>query len=160
AALALDAVAAAVFVGFFAVVMTRGPDETDGATFFSDPLPAALALAAAAIALAAGAVAAVSLARLPLRTRAGRWAVRLALANALLIPAVVLPVTFVAWLVDAHLSEGWGQPMMPFWFLSGLASAALGVAAKESGRRGILVIPFMIGALVLTFWLGEFLVPH
>ena len=41
-----------------------------------------------------------------------------------------------------------------------LAAAILGIVAKEPGRRGVLVVPFMIGALVLTFWLGEILVLH
>jgi hypothetical protein len=84
----------------------------------------------------------------------------LAVANALLLPMVAFPVMAAAWLAGYDLPDGWGQPIMPVWMATGLVAAVLGVVAKESGRRGILVIPFMLGALVLTFSLGEILVPH
>jgi hypothetical protein len=78
----------------------------------------------------------------------------------MLMPIVGVSVTAGAWLVGYDQPEGWGQPIAPFWMAAGLAAAILGIVAKEPGRRGVLVVPFMIGALVLTFWLGEILVPH
>ncbi len=159
AAIGLDLVAVLVFVVFSTVVVARR-DGGGRETFFSDPLPAVLVLAAATAAVAAGMVAAVSLARTPLRTRAGRWATRLATANALLLPVVGLSVEGVAWLAGANLPDGWGQPIVPAWIATGFAAAILGVVAKEPGRRGLLVVPLMLGAFVLTFWLGEILAPH
>jgi multisubunit Na+/H+ antiporter MnhC subunit len=158
--LGLDGLAVLLFLSVLGYVGSSHARGTSNETFFSDPLPAALLLAAATVAIAAGIGAAVSLARRPLASRAGRWATRLALVNALLIPAVGLSVTAAAWLVAYDLPEGWGQPVMPFWMMSGLAAGILGIVANEPGRRGALVIPFMAGALVVTFWAGELLVPH
>jgi hypothetical protein len=84
----------------------------------------------------------------------------LALVNALLLPVVGLSVVAVARLIGADLPDGWGEPIVPVWLATGLGAAALGAAAKERGRRGLLVVPFMIGAFVLIFWLGEILEPH
>lgn len=159
-ALGLDALSVLLFVCTFTLARSRGEGDIPNETFFSDPVPAVLLLAAATVAIAAGIVAAVSLARARLESRAGRWATRLALVNALVMPVVGLSVTAVAWLAGYDLPEGWGQPIAPFWLATGLAAAVLGVVAKEPGRRGVLVVPFMIGAFVLTFWLGEILVPH
>jgi hypothetical protein len=119
-----------------------------------------LRLGAATVAIAAGVVATVSLVRSPLRSRAGRWATGLALGNALFLPVVGGVGAAGAWLVGQNLPEGWGQPMVPLWMAAGVAAAILGIVADERGRRGVLVVPFMFGALVLTFWLGEVLVPH
>jgi len=159
-ALGLDALSVLLFVGVFAYVGSRGARDTSNETFFSDPAPAVLLLTAATVAIAAGIIAAVSLARARLHSRAGRWATGLALVNALLMPVVGVSVTAGAWLVGYDLPEGWGQPIVPFWMTAGLAAAILGIVAKEPGRRGVLVVPLMIGAFVLTFWLGEILVPH
>jgi hypothetical protein len=161
-ALGLDALSALVFVCVlvYAVGRSRGVQDAGNETFFSDPAPAVLLLTAATVAIAAGIIAGVSLARARLHSRAGRWATGLALANALLIPVGGVSVTAGAWLVGYDLPEGWGQPIVPFWMGAGLAAAMLGAVAKEPGRRGVLVVPFMIGALVLTFWLGEILAPH
>ncbi len=159
-ALGLDALSVALFACFFAIVRSRGAEDTPNETFFSDPATAALMLTAATIAIAAGTVAGVSLARARLESRAGRWATRLALVNALAMPVVGLSVMAGAWLVGYDLPEGWGQPIAPVWLAAGLAAAVLGVVAKEPARRGVLVVPFMIGAFVLTFWLGEILAPH
>ena len=156
----LDALAIALFVAFAIAVQRDAPQGSGGEGFFSEPVPAALLLTAASLAVAAGVVAAVSLVRVPLRSRSGRWASRLAVVNALLMPLVAVSVTTVAWLVGYDLPEGWGEPIAPVWLLSGLAALVLGVRAKDPGRRGLLVLPLMIGAAVLTFWLGEILDPH
>jgi multisubunit Na+/H+ antiporter MnhC subunit len=159
-ALGLDALAILLFTGAFTHLVSRDPQDPPNETFFSDPLPAVLLLTAASVAIAAGVVAGVSLWRTRLRTRAGRWATRLALANTLFLPVLGVAGITGAWLVGYDLPDGWGQPFVPLWMATGVAAAILGVVAKEPGRRGILVIPSMIGAFVLIFWLGEILVPH
>jgi hypothetical protein len=158
-ALVLDAVALAVFGVSLVLLATRGtaaPDET----FFSDPLPAALILAAASLAILAGVLAGAALVREPLRTREGRWAARLAVVNALFLPVLAAVAAGIAWAVGIDEPALLAQPLVPLWTLAGLAAAVLGATAREPGRRGILVVPFMLGALVLVFWLGEALVPH
>lgn len=159
-ALGLDALSVMLFVGVFAYLGARGARDTSNETFFSDPAPAVLLLTAATVAIGAGIIAGVSLARARLHSRAGRWATRLALVIALLMPVVGVSVTAGAWLVGYDPPEDWGQPIVPIWLAAGLSAAILGIVAKEPGRRGVLVVPFMIGALVLTFWLGEILVLH
>ncbi len=159
-ALGLDLLAVALFVAFVLVVQLGGPQDTRGQGFFSDPVSAALLLLAATAAVAAGVLAAVSLVRSPLRTRAGRWASRLALVNALLLPVVGGSVAAIAWIIGSELSEGWGEPIVPVWLLTGLGAIAMGIRAKDQGRRGLLTLPFVIGAAVLIFWLGEILSPH
>lgn len=158
--LCLEALAVVLFVAFVVVVQRGGARDTSGGGFFDDPLPAALVLLAATAAVAAGVLATVSLVRDPLRSRAGRWAMWLALLSALMFPAVAASVTAVAWLVGYDLPDGWGDPIAPFWLLTALAATVLGVRANEPGRRGLLILPVVIGAFVLTFWLGEILAPH
>jgi hypothetical protein len=63
-------------------------------------------------------------------------------------------------LFGLELEEGWGQPIVPFWLAIGLIAAVLGAAAPETKRRGLLVIPLMIGAFALVFVVGEVTVPH
>ncbi len=123
-------------------------------------MSAVLLLLAATSMIAAGALAAVSLVRAPLQSRAGRWATRLAVVNVLLMPVLAGSATTIAWLFGYELSEGWGEPMVPVWLLSGLAAFVLGVRARDQGRRGLLVLPLMIGSAAMTFWMGEILDPH
>ncbi len=75
------------------------------------------------------------------------------------MPVVGLSVVGGAWLVGYDLPEGWGQPIAPVWMAAGVAARS-SASSPGPGQRGILVVPFMIGALVLTFWIGEILVPH
>jgi len=154
-ALLLDAAAVAAFIPFVLIVTAGGPEDTSNETFFSHPLPAALLLAAAASMIGGGVVAAVSLVRSPLGSRVGRWATGLAVVNMLLLPVAALSVIAVAALADIDLPEGWGQPIFPVSVLIGLAAVIAGVRAKEPGRRGLLVVPLMIGAFVLVFVIGE-----
>lgn len=127
----------------------RGPD--DG--FFSDPLPALLALAAFGVAIAAGVVAAQALIREPLQTSRGHWALRLALGLTASFP-VVWGIT-LAFDLDAD----WLDSVIPLQVLVGLATAGLGATAREPGRRGLLLIPFVIGVAALAFFLGDLIVP-
>lgn len=158
-AVALDALSVALFAAFVTVIAAR--ESGDGPeTFFSDPLPAVLLVSAASIAILAGAVAMGSLVRTPLKTRAGLWATRLAVTSAVLVPVIGVVVTAVAWLAGLDLPDGWGQPLAPVWLVTSFAAGVLGVVAREPGRRGILVLPFMVGAFVLVFWIGEVAVPQ
>jgi hypothetical protein len=159
-ALALDGLAIALLVVCFVVLAWSDWEPLREEGFFAEPLLAALVLGAAAAALGAGVIAAASLLRVPLHTREGRWAVRLAAVNALIMPVVAVPVMAIAWLVGYDLPEGWGQPISPLWLMSGVGALVLGITAKEPGRQGLLVIPVMIGASVATFALGEIIVSH
>ena len=154
-ALGFDAAAVAVFISFVVIVTAGGPRDTSDETFFSDPLPAALLLAAAAAVIAGGVVAAVSLVRSPLRSRVGRLAMWLAVANAVLMPVVSLAVIVVAALASLDLAAGWGEPIVPFWVLTGVSAVIAGAVTREPGRRGLLVVPLMLGAVVLVFLVGE-----
>jgi hypothetical protein len=158
--LALDGVAIALFVTLFVVLVSSDREAARDEGFFAEPVLAALALGAFAAALVAGVIAAASLLRVPLRTRAGRWAVRLAAVNVLIIPVVAVPVMTIAWIAGYELPEGWGEPISLIWQLTGVSALVLGVTAKEPGRRGVLVILVMIGAGVATFAVGEIVVPH
>ncbi len=157
-AVGLDALAVALLALQVAVVTSGESEPAD--TFFSDPLAAGLLLTAATLTIVAAVVAAVSLWREPLRSRAGRWATRLAVANALFLPVLAVVAAGVAWAVGIDEPATLAQPLVPLWMLAGLGAVALGVLAPEPGRRGILVVPFMLGAFALVFWLGELLVPH
>ena len=127
--------------------------QDDG--FFTDPLPDGLAVLAFASAIAAGAVAAWALVREPLRTRAGRWA--LGLAIAFLVSFPVLGLLTVA----LGLEEGWAEPVVrPAVLLAtALGAMVLGAFAREPERRGLLFIPLLIGASALIFFLGDLLFP-
>jgi hypothetical protein len=148
---------------FVAVVLIVTPDGSEGEAtggFFSDPAPAILMLLAGIAVISSGATALLDLLGHRLSTGLGRWAFRLALVNCLLIPVAALLVTAIAGLTGAELDEGWGQPIMPIWFIVGAAATVLGAIAPEHRRRGILVLPLMIGTFALVFLIGEFTVPH
>jgi hypothetical protein len=159
-ALALDAFSVTLFAALLTVFTIRGPGDSPPETFASDPLPAVLLGSAASIAILAGAVAIGSLVRDPLTTNAGRWATRLAVVSALLVPVVGVVVSAGAWLAGLDLPEGWGQPLVPIWFVTSVTACVLGFLAREPRRRGVLVLPFLVGAFVLVFWIGELAVPH
>jgi hypothetical protein len=154
-ALALDGLALALLLTFFVILATSDREPLRDQEFFAEPLYAALVLAAAVSGLAGGVIATASLLRTAPRTRQGRWAVRLAVVNALITPVVAAVVATIAWLAGFDLPDGWGQPIAPIWLATGVSALVLGVTAKEPGRRSLLVIPVMIGASVATFAGGE-----
>jgi hypothetical protein len=80
--------------------------------------------------------------------------------SALFLPLLAAVAAGIAWAAGIDEPAVVAQPLVPLWTLAGLAAAVLGATASEPGRRGILVVPFMLGAFVLLFWLGEALVPH
>jgi hypothetical protein len=153
ATLALDAVGAAMIGLAVSHAATDGPREG----FFDDLAPALLLLGGATLIVLAGVVAVVALVRGPLRTRVGRCGTIAAIAGAVLIPGAEGAAALVAWVVGAHLPEGWGEPIAPVWLASNVLAITLGLVAREPGRRGLLLLPAVVGAFVLTFWVGELL---
>lgn len=152
--LILDGVAAAAFATTVLVLELRGDRRGPDDGFFSDPLPAILALTALVAAITAGAVAARALTREPLQTDRGRWATWLGLAFAASFP--VLWALTLALGLDA----GWAEPAVPLQMLAVLGAVGLGATAHEPGRRGLLLIPFVIGVAALAFFLGDLIVPY
>ncbi|MFA9271595.1 hypothetical protein LRS13_07000 [Svornostia abyssi] len=135
------------------VLELRGDRRGPGDGFFADPLPALLALAAFGVAIAAGLVAARALIRDPLQTGRGRWALRLALGLTASFP-VLWGITLAF-----DLGADWLESVIPLQLLAGLGAAGLGATAPEPGRRGLLLIPFVIGVAALAFFLGDLIVP-
>ncbi len=159
--LAIDLTAAAVGIGWMLIVVLRGPEDTSSTDTFGEVVRALFPLMLAATGLiVGGALALCSLVRRPLQTATGKWGLRFAVANALAMPVLVVSGTIIAAVLGFELGEGWGEPIAPFWLILGLTAAVLGIAAREPGRRGLLLIPFMAGAAVLVFWAGEVLSPH
>lgn len=155
ATLGLDALGIVLFVAAVLIVRQGGPRDTSDEGFFSDPLPAVLMLLTASALAVAGVLAAVSLVRAPLRSRVGRWAMWMGVAASVLMPVVAASVMIIAWLAGYDLPEGWGEPIAPVWQVAALAAIGLGLAAKEPGRRGLLILPIVIAAALLIFILGD-----
>jgi hypothetical protein len=151
-AFGLDGLTVAALVAYLVVTGGAGRED-DG--FFTDPLPDGLAVLALAAAIAAGAVAAWALVRDPPRTRAGRWALGLAICFVVSFPVLGL-------LTEAlGLDQGWAPgPVVPLLAATALAAMVLGAFAREPERRGLLFIPLMIGASALIFFLGDLLFPY
>lgn len=149
-----------LFLAVAFIVTTGQPENEATGGFFSEPVPAVLMILAGVAVISAGATALIDLLGHRPSTGLGRWAFRLALLNCLLLPAAALTVTAIAGLTGKNLDEGWGQPIMPIWFILGATATVLGAIAPEHRRRGILVLPLMIGAFALVFLIGEITVPH
>lgn len=127
---------------------------------FGENLPAAvLMLSAVAVWIAGGVVAAVALYRDRLKSTTGKWAVRLVLFNVTLLPLWgIVNGLFV--LFGSALPEGWGEPIVPIWFLVGAVALGLGLASKHERAKGALVLPLLLGAATATFMLGELITQH
>jgi hypothetical protein len=149
--LRLDVLAVAALVA--SVVVTGGRGRDDDVGFLGDPLPDGLAVLAFAAALAAGVVAAWALVHEPPRTRAARWALGLAIAFVASFPVLALLT------VALGLEHGWAEPVVrPALLLAtGLGAMVLGAVAREPGRRGLLLVPLLIGEGALTFIVGDLL---
>lgn len=150
-AFGLDGLVFAVLAVYVVVTGARGRRD-DG--FFADPVPDGLALLALTAAIAAGLVAARALVREPPDTRAGRWAVGLAIAFTLSFPALGLITATLG------LEAGWAEPVVPLQIGAALGAILLGSVAREADRRGLLLIPFVIGAAALMFFLVDLLFPY
>ena len=60
------------------------------------------------------------------------------------------------------LEPGWAEAVVPPRppVVTALGAIVLGTVAHEPGRRGLLLIPLLIGASALLFFLGDLLFPH
>ena len=150
-AFGLDGLAVAALAAAVAVTGGRGRQD-DG--FFADPLPDGLAVLALTAAIFAGAVAVGALLREPPRTRAGRWAVGLAIAFAVSFPVLGLLTKALG------LEQGWAEPVVPLQLATALGAMLLGAFAHEPDRRGLLLIPLVIAASALMFFLVDLLFPY
>lgn len=115
-----------------------------------------------ALVVAGGVVAWWSLIRRHPPGRAGTWGFWLAVASALINPVVVLPAYLIWRAVVDDMPGDWGEPFEFTWLLMCLAAMVLGAVAarRDPARRGLLLVPAVIGAFVLTFALAEVVVPH
>lgn len=156
-ALSLEAVGVSLFAIGVAILSTVEPDPTDEG-FFGKPGYAALMLVAVIALLAAGVVALVTLVRDRPETPRGRWAFRLAVACSLALPLMGVVEGFFR-LIDHRLPVGWGEPAMPFVLLAVIASVGLGAASREPGRRGLLMLPLILGSFVVVFVVGDMIFP-
>ena len=154
-ALALDAAGIVLLGIVLATLASSQPDPDAG--FFDEPALALALLAGAAALVGGGVVAAVSLVRRPLTSGPGRVAVRLAVAAALVVPALAVVVGLARLVLDRDVPA---ELVSPLATLLGIAAVVVGARAPEPGRRGLLVVPFLVGVVALTFVLGEALVPH
>ena len=155
--LTLDAVALALIVLASQVAIHGGPQDRGGV--FAEPLPAALIATGAFAAIAAGSLAALAVYRDPLRSRSGGRATQCALVSALISPLICVPVVSIAWLLRIDLPAGWAQPVVPVWMVATAGAVVFGTLAPEPRRRGLLLLPVVVGAYVLTYWLGEIFDP-
>jgi len=134
------------------------PGERIGFRWWVDiPMPLG-----AGLVVLGGAVAWWSLIRRRPPGRSGRWGFWLAVGSALINPVVVLPTYLIWWAIVDEMPADWGTPFEFIWLGMCLAAMGLGVAAsrRDPARRGLLLIPAVIGAFVLTFALAEVVVPH
>lgn len=153
-------IAIVLFVAVVITVTAHRPAGEATGSFFSEPVPAVLMVLAVVAVISGAATALIDLMSHRLTSARGRWAFRLAIVNSLLLPVTALAVTAIAALGGFELEEGWGQPVMPVWFVLGSIATVLGAIAPEPRRRGMLVLPLMIGAFALVFVVGEVTVPH
>ncbi|MEI6447161.1 MAG: hypothetical protein WCO96_04675 [Actinomycetes bacterium] len=153
--LTLDAVALACLAAGMVLILTLREDQPKPEGGFVAGMPASLLMLAAAIlpVVAAG-IAAVSLWRDRLRSREGIWAIRLTIAAAFFLPILGV-IQGLAELAGHRLPEGWGQPLVPIWFVTMGAVAVLAIRAPDPGRRAVLAIPLVFGAAVLAFVFGD-----
>lgn len=152
-ALGLDAATVLTLGAYAALIAIRGERRGPDDGFLADLAAAILALVTFGAAVAAGGVAAWALAREPLRTRPGRWGLGLAVALVVSFP--------VLWALALALDRtyDWVGPFVPLQFAAGLGAVVLGALAREPGRRGLLLIPLVIGTAALAFTLGDLIVP-
>ena len=89
---------------------------------------------------------------IPLESGVGRFAVRMAVALAVVL--VVLVVTFGI-LAATDTWERDSEPFLGFWVVLALVASLIGAFAPEPGRRGLLILPFLLGVGALVLLLSE-----
>ena len=101
-----------------------------------------------------GVVAGKSLTSRPLSSERGRVVSRTAFVLVVLLPLIV----FCLWLVTA-VSDGEGPtvPIIGAWLVAVIVTSIAGAMAPEPGRRGLLVLPLLVGAAVVVLLLSELL---
>lgn len=94
--------------------------------------------------------------------RSGHWGFWAAVASALINPVVVLPAYWITRAFTGEIPMDWGTPFEFAWIILCLAAIGLGITAarRDPARRGLLLVPAVVGAFVLTFALAEVVVPH
>ena len=100
----------------------------------------------------AGFRAANSLRMIPLETGAGKLAVRMAVVLAVLLAVMTITLGLLA------ATDTWEQDSEPFlgaWVILALVASVVGAFAPEAGRRGLLVLPFLLGFAALVLLLSE-----
>jgi hypothetical protein len=145
-AFGLDALALAALAAAVVLIETRDGSQGVVASVFAG--------IAFTVAIGAGAVCAWGLIREPLRTRAGRLAVVLAVAFTVSFPALGIITAAL------DLDSGWAEPVIPVQIAAALGAVVLGAVAHEPGRRGLLLVPVVIGASALMFVLTDLLFPY
>jgi hypothetical protein len=125
----------------------------------SDPLAAKilfsmLGLLSAGLLAAGGLTAWKGLSSRPLESITGRRSFALARVAIVLLPVIVFTLGLLAAL-DAY--GGDSEPFLAVWLLVAIAASILGGVAPEPGRRGLLVIPLMLGVAAVVLLLSEIL---
>lgn len=123
----------------------------------SDPVAVAilfiaLGLFAFGLMIAGGFLAAKGLRSESMESGSGVFAVRMAVVLAIVLPVMTLVFGLLA------ATDTWERDSEPFigaWLVLALVASVIGGFAPEPGRRGLLVIPFLIGVAALVLVLSE-----
>ena len=140
-------------LGFLALVLLAVlnilfRDDWDGS--FAALLVVALVIASLGTMIDSGFRAAKALRSKPMDSGTGKSAVRMAVVLAAVLAVMTLTLGLLA-VTDTW--EGDSEPFIGIWVALALAVSAVAAFAPEPGRRGLLVLPFMLGvaAFVLLF---------
>ena len=145
-------------IGFVALVLLAVlnvvfRDEPDDSTpVVLGVVVAVLLVVAMGTMVAAGFRAGNSLRLIPLETGAGRFAVGMAVVLAVLLAVMTITLGLLA------TTDTWEQDSEPFlgsWVILALIASVVGALAPEPGRRGLLVLPFLIGFAALMLFISE-----
>jgi FtsH-binding integral membrane protein len=148
--LALAGFASLVLFAVLLAVFRGGSDESTPTVL--EVALVALGVIAFATMILAGVKAASSLRAGPMMTRSGRLAVGAALAVAALLVAMAATFGFLA---ATDTWEGDSEPFLATWLILALAASLAGAFAREPGRRGLLILPFLLGTAALVLFLSE-----
>lgn len=134
--------------------LSTSPDSADDGGLLAEITQAVFSSAFLLAVVGAGVAAGWALLLEPLTSRVGRWAMGLAAFNIVLLPGLWL----LSWIVTPlglGFRVGWGLPLFPFWLASGVGAICLGLSIGAERKEGLLLIPMLLGAALLTFFLGD-----
>jgi len=134
--------------------MAISPHSADGGGLFVDIPQAVFSSVFLLAVVSAGVAAGWALLLDPLRSRLGRWAMSLAVFNIVLLPGF-WALSWIVTPLGLGFRVGWGLPLFPFWLASGVGAICLGLAAGAERKEGLLLIPMLLGAALLTLFLGD-----